>query len=602
MIKTPTSFLNMTENNVALSKPLIGVLCMDRKDGMSTQKFCYIDDKYVEYLEVGGAEVVPIWINKDLEYYEYILNRVNGVLIPGGAVFVNEHDPARLELTNYCVSATYTIIKIAIRKNEQNVYLPIWGTCLGMQLLVLYTTAMRYTEYGTDPRESCEYMNCYLPVKFLPDFRESRMFRNFPAEIEVAMRNEPFGPHRHKYCVSIEPSCPKDEWSLPTTVSVTTDSTSTKQTATTTAPTSKETTIIFQQTTTPEATTNSLPTIIVIEPTIITPEMTVPTLDITTPTPELSASDPTKSISAPTTTVLITDASLLTSTTYLTTTTKSETSEQSAADTNIPTTPLVSTTKAEPTRTLETTTIPTTTATPLITTPAATTELITTSTVTITVLPTILTTSGSTETQTITSQNSLTTTFQTTTTFSPTTATVQHLTPLEICEQNSIEARTSFFGLPGDVTCKNYIMCLQIGSYWSAVQRSCTTNKWFDLVLGKCSESYNCPSTNVSVTGTTQTATTQPTTTTVLPKTTKQLTTTMQDISTPLEVCEQNALERQTAFFDSPGDTTCKKYIVCTKVGSSWKVQERKCSSNKWFDPVAAKCSESYRCFSTIQL
>ncbi|XP_067644021.1 uncharacterized protein [Eurosta solidaginis] len=400
----------------------------------------------------------------------------------------------------------------------------------------------------------------------------------------------------------VEPSCPKDEWSLPTTVSVTTDSTSTKQTATTTAPTSKETTIIFQQTTTPEATTNSLPTIIVIEPTIITPEMTVPTLDITTPTPELSASDPTKSISAPTTTVLITDASLLTSTTYLTTTTKSETSEQSAADTNIPTTPLVSTTKAEPTRTLETTTIPTTTATPLITTPAATTELITTSTVTITVLPTILTTSGSTETQTITSQNSLTTTFQTTTTFSPTTATVQHLTPLEICEQNSIEARTSFFGLPGDVTCKNYIMCLQIGSYWSAVQRSCTTNKWFDLVLGKCSESYNCPSTNVSVTGTTQTATTQPTTTTVLPKTTKQLTTTMQDISTPLEVCEQNALERQTAFFDSPGDTTCKKYIVCTKVGSSWKVQERKCSSNKWFDPVAAKCSESYRCFSTIQL
>ncbi|XP_017479421.1 PREDICTED: gamma-glutamyl hydrolase-like isoform X1 [Rhagoletis zephyria] len=194
---------NMHQNDLA-TKPLIGILCMDRKNTMREDICSYIDNSYVEYLEAGGAQVAPIWINKGPEYYNYMLNRINGILLPGGAVFVNEHDPARLELTNNCVRAVDMIIRIAKEKYKEGIHLPVWGTCLGFQLLILYTTSLATTTYGTDPREKCKYMECLLPVDFLPDFRDSKLFAHLPHELETIMRNEPFGHHRHKYCWTIE--------------------------------------------------------------------------------------------------------------------------------------------------------------------------------------------------------------------------------------------------------------------------------------------------------------------------------------------------------------------------------------------------------------
>lgn len=44
-----------------MDKPLVGLLCIDRKDSMSQDICSYIDDKYVKYLEDAGAGVVPIW-------------------------------------------------------------------------------------------------------------------------------------------------------------------------------------------------------------------------------------------------------------------------------------------------------------------------------------------------------------------------------------------------------------------------------------------------------------------------------------------------------------------------------------------------------------
>uniref|UniRef100_A0A0A1XRN7 folate gamma-glutamyl hydrolase n=1 Tax=Zeugodacus cucurbitae TaxID=28588 RepID=A0A0A1XRN7_ZEUCU len=196
--------MNGKNKNIFMEKPLIGLMCMDRKDRMSPDVCSYIDDKYVKYLENAGAGVVPIWINRNPEYYEYILSKVNGVLLPGGAVYVNEHDPGRLDLTNYCVNATRNIIRVAEKLHKKDIELPIWGTYLGFQLLVVYTTKMAEATFGTDIRDKCESMDCNLPVEFLPDFRKSRFFADLPDEVKISMEQEPFGHHRHKYCVSLK--------------------------------------------------------------------------------------------------------------------------------------------------------------------------------------------------------------------------------------------------------------------------------------------------------------------------------------------------------------------------------------------------------------
>ena len=41
---------------------------------------------YRGFIEQGGGGVVPIFVNQSYEYYDKILSRINGVLLPGGGV------------------------------------------------------------------------------------------------------------------------------------------------------------------------------------------------------------------------------------------------------------------------------------------------------------------------------------------------------------------------------------------------------------------------------------------------------------------------------------------------------------------------------------
>ena len=42
--------------------------------------------RYKSLIEQAGAMAVPIFVNQSQSYYDQILQRINGVLIPGGAV------------------------------------------------------------------------------------------------------------------------------------------------------------------------------------------------------------------------------------------------------------------------------------------------------------------------------------------------------------------------------------------------------------------------------------------------------------------------------------------------------------------------------------
>lgn len=73
-------------------------------------------------------------------------------MLPGGATYFNQsdgyHDAGRF------------IYEIATDLNRNGVYFPIWGTCLGMELLV-YLSAKGY-----EPRTYCSSMGQSLPLEF----------------------------------------------------------------------------------------------------------------------------------------------------------------------------------------------------------------------------------------------------------------------------------------------------------------------------------------------------------------------------------------------------------------------------------------------------
>ncbi|KAH8380530.1 hypothetical protein KR009_011208 [Drosophila setifemur] len=177
--------------SAAISSPIIGVLTQEvYPNGLISRHFdnktSYIAASYVKYLEGAGARVVPIWIGRNRSYYEDLMQKINGVLLPGGATFFNQ--------SNGYADAGEHLIQLAVELNEHGVFMPVWGTCLGMELLV-YKLAN-----GTDHRVDCNGHGIALPVEFKEDYKQSRLFASISDEVADTMVKENVTFHWHQYC------------------------------------------------------------------------------------------------------------------------------------------------------------------------------------------------------------------------------------------------------------------------------------------------------------------------------------------------------------------------------------------------------------------
>uniref|UniRef100_A0A1A9X0N1 folate gamma-glutamyl hydrolase n=1 Tax=Glossina brevipalpis TaxID=37001 RepID=A0A1A9X0N1_9MUSC len=183
--------------------PLIGVLCMDiaaeLQQKYGTDIRSYISAAYVKYLESMGARVVPIWINRPRKYYEEIMKKVNGILFPGGAVFLDDQKCTE-NLRNDCVQSSKFIYEIAEEMNIRGEYFPLWGTCLGFQLMLLHSVKGN----SNDIRIECQRMKCSLPINFENDevLKNSQLFKGCNKQLITAMSQLPFGYHNHHYCLT----------------------------------------------------------------------------------------------------------------------------------------------------------------------------------------------------------------------------------------------------------------------------------------------------------------------------------------------------------------------------------------------------------------
>ncbi|KAG9354870.1 hypothetical protein JZ751_001583 [Albula glossodonta] len=110
-------------------RPIIGVLTQEVVDeDMLRFGKTYIPASYVKYLESGGCRVMPIRLKQTLVEYENIFKTINGMMFIGGAADLQTSDYAR---------AAKAFFRLAVEANDAGDYFPIWGTCMGFQLLTV---------------------------------------------------------------------------------------------------------------------------------------------------------------------------------------------------------------------------------------------------------------------------------------------------------------------------------------------------------------------------------------------------------------------------------------------------------------------------------
>ncbi|KAK1173881.1 gamma-glutamyl hydrolase isoform X1 [Acipenser oxyrinchus oxyrinchus] len=172
---------NADERN---DRPIIGVLAQEYQSSGNS----YIAASYVKFLESAGARVVPIRISQSEEEYEKLFNSLNGVLFPGGGV--------NLTSSGYAKAAS-VFYRLALKANDQGDFFPVWGTCLGFEELAYLTSGeLILTATNTS--------NVSLPLDFMPDAKDSRLFKNVPEDVLKALATEPITANSHHWSVSVK--------------------------------------------------------------------------------------------------------------------------------------------------------------------------------------------------------------------------------------------------------------------------------------------------------------------------------------------------------------------------------------------------------------
>lgn len=142
------------------------------------------ESSYVQFVEGGGARAVAISYKWNETRLRAEMSRINGIVLTGGDTRIVIDG----KMTDYGKGAQ-RIYNIALDMNHNGTYFPIWGTCLGYELILVataddpgllqncsnctnYSTFLRFANADEDPRAN------------------SRLFAAFPARHLHAMATE----------------------------------------------------------------------------------------------------------------------------------------------------------------------------------------------------------------------------------------------------------------------------------------------------------------------------------------------------------------------------------------------------------------------------
>ena len=190
---TATSqFLDGYEDSDLNNRPIIGIVAQELSgslNGMYGIKYSsYIAASYVKFIEGAGGRVVPIWIGRSNAYYEGIMGKINGVLWPGGGTsFI---DPSGYG------GAAYKMYKIAKKMNDNGTRFPIFGTCMGFELLAFITADRKLDML------SCNSQDQPLPLEFKQDYTHSKLFGNASRDVLDILASSNVTANYHRNCVT----------------------------------------------------------------------------------------------------------------------------------------------------------------------------------------------------------------------------------------------------------------------------------------------------------------------------------------------------------------------------------------------------------------
>ena len=153
---------------------------------------------YIQWIESVGANaiVIPYSISKKELIQQ--MNSIQGLIWTGGAIETERYSEYQRMMYLTTLQRSFLLAK---EYNVQGRYFPIWGSCLGFEMLVLMGEDLPLSHFFDHiQRHERTGQN---PITFTST--PSRLKRFFPLKLRNAMARTPCVTHHHKLGFDIEP-------------------------------------------------------------------------------------------------------------------------------------------------------------------------------------------------------------------------------------------------------------------------------------------------------------------------------------------------------------------------------------------------------------
>ena len=176
---------------------VIGIVSAPVIKPYMTHVSSYIPQSYVKWIEMSGARVIPLQYDLPKPILSSFLNQLSGVLWIGGGI-ENKKTHTEKQYKAF-IGTLYFIYKYVKKQNNiGNVY-PIWGTCIGFEILAMMGMYKDAESLGHDfyNHQNIQKISKTGPGVLRFTNESSDLAKEFPAKDRKLMKVKPVTYHVH---------------------------------------------------------------------------------------------------------------------------------------------------------------------------------------------------------------------------------------------------------------------------------------------------------------------------------------------------------------------------------------------------------------------
>jgi len=144
---------------------------------------------YVKWIEAAGARVVPLQFDLSEDQLLDRYKQINGVLFPGGGSSINDN-------------SSYAVFSRKLFAWSVRDKLPVWGTCLGFEQLMVYSSTLDPGAGTRGVLSNFDSEALFIPLNLTQASGTSKLFSSAPPSVVETLSTKPVTANLHSSGVS----------------------------------------------------------------------------------------------------------------------------------------------------------------------------------------------------------------------------------------------------------------------------------------------------------------------------------------------------------------------------------------------------------------